>query len=295
MLTLQKYWIFAITIFINSTIAQAAPIDIMTLWPQDSVPQHPHHQLKKNITTVTTPFMVVYSPSQTNHIAIVVVSGGGYAHEVVQKEGTPTALWLQQHGFTVFELIYRLPIINQDNSRDVAFADAQRAIRLIKASGQYQQVGILGFSAGGHIAGMLATQWDRPFYHAIDHNDSISARPDFAVLLYPIVSMQAPLNQTHAYKVLFKPNTNNNILRQYSVNQNVSANTPPMFIAHATDDPISSVENSQLLHHALEQQHIQNQLILFNQGGHGWGLGNNPQTQQWPQLFLHWLTQHTAH
>lgn len=289
-MSIKQHCIFAL-IFIISTALQAQPIDIISLWPNDTAPTSPKHQLKKNIKTVPTPFMAVYTPTQSNHTAILVMSGGGYAHEVVNEEGTPTALWLQQHGFTVFELVYRLPSIGQASTRDLPFADAQRAIRLIKATGQYRHIGVMGFSAGGHVAGMLATQWAKPFYHSIDPTDAVSARPDFAVLLYPIVSMQAPLNHTHAYKILFDKNTNNALLSQYSVNMNVTANTPPMFIAHARDDTISPVANSELLHQALQQHHISNQLIVFDLGGHGWGLGNNAETQQWPALFLQWQQQ----
>lgn len=289
---MKSYYTFAFAFFF-STVTQATPIDIISLWPNDEPPHHPKHQLKNNVHTVATPFMAVYSPEQSNHTAILVLSGGGYAHEVLNKEGTPTAQWLQQHGFTVFELLYRLPHLpQQSQTRDFPFADAQRALRLIKATSKYKQVGVMGFSAGGHVAGMLATQWTTPFYFAVDHIDTLSARPDFAVLLYPIVSMQAPLNHTHAYHVLFNEHSSDALLRQYSVNQNVRSDTPPMFIAHARDDAISPVANSELLHQALIQQHISNQLILFDHGGHGWGLGNNTQTQQWPNLFLQWQQHH---
>lgn len=286
----KKHYIFTI-IFCISTTIQAKSLEIISLWSNDNPPESPKHQLNKNIKTVVTPFMAVYSPAQSNHTAILVMSGGGYAHEVLNKEGTPTSLWLQQHGFTVFELVYRLPMPEQANTRDLPFADAQRALRLIKATGHFQHIGVMGFSAGGHVAGMLATQWTKTFYKPLDATDTFSARPDFAVLLYPVVSMQPPLNQTHAYKVLFDANSNDALLRQYSINQNITHNTPPMFIAHAIDDNISPVANSQLLHQALQQQQISNEFILFDHGGHGWGLGNNPQTKQWPNLFLHWQQQ----
>lgn len=288
-MSIKHYSVVAL-IFIITTALQAQSINIISLWPNSPPPRSPKHQLEKNIKAVPTPFMAVYSPKQSNHTAILVMSGGGYAHEVENKEGTPTALWLQQHGFTVFELVYRLPTIGQTNTRNLPFADAQRAIRLIKTTGQYQHIGVIGFSAGGHVAGMLATQWAKPFYNSIDPTDAVSARPDFAVLLYPVVSMQTPLNHTHAYKVLFNGN-NNALLSQYSVDMNITANTPPMFIAHARDDEVSPVASSALLHQALQQHHVSNQLILFDYGGHGWGLGNNAETKQWPALFLQWQQQ----
>lgn len=246
------------------------------------------------ISQVINPRMNVYTPEHSNHVALLIISGGGYVREELAKEATPTSQYFQNQGFTVFELIYRLP--NQDGHNHFApFADGQRALRIIRSQANplnydADKIGVLGFSAGGHLAGILATQSNFKFYNPKDDLDKISTRPDFAVLLYPVINMQPPLNTTHAYKTLLGKNANSAEQAFFSVDLQVTSNTPATFLAHALDDPISSVENSKKMQHALEQNDVKNKLKIFKTGGHGWGLGKqNTPTTEWPTLLLDWL------
>lgn len=249
---------------------------------------------KGHVTQVTNPRMQLYLPQHSNHKAILVMSGGGYIREDLAKEGKPVSQWLANQGFTVFNLIYRLPDEGWLN-KQVAFADGQRAMRLIRQKAKdydYQQVGIMGFSAGGHLAGMLAVLPNQNYYSPQDEIDKNSAKPDFVALLYPIVSMLPEKNHTHSYKTLLGKQATEAEEIALSVEQWVTPQTPPMFIAHAKDDPIANVDKSILLDKKLRQAGVKENLTLFENGGHGWGMGKKgTSTPDWKNLFLKWVNQ----
>jgi acetyl esterase/lipase len=252
---------------------------------------------KGSVTSISHPRLIVHKPKNPNGTAILVISGGGYAHIELGKESTPVANWLQSEGITAFELIYRLP---QENwkSVNVPFEDGQRAVRIIRSLAKKYgidptKIGILGFSAGGHLGGMTATQPDKRFYQPVDTIDSLSARPNFAGLIYPVVSMLPPNNKTHSFKSILgnTPSTEEEIA--YSIEKQVNASTPPIFLAQSVDDPISPVDNSLLLFHALQKVNVLTELHLFPTGGHGWGLGKKGSpVAAWPDLFKTWAQTH---
>lgn len=248
---------------------------------------------KGSVTNVSTPRLIVHQPQNPNGTAILVISGGGYAHIELGKESTPTTNWLQSEGVTAFELIYRLPKENW-KSTDVPFEDAQRAIRMIRNLAKHygidqNKIGILGFSAGGHLASITSTLFNKKFYTPIDKIDSLSAKPDFEGLIYPVISMLPPNNKTHAQKSILgtQPTTEQKIA--FSAERQVNASTPPTFLAHAMDDPISLVDNSYLMYKALKNTNIPVEMHIFKTGRHGWGLGKkNSEVSAWPELFKIW-------
>ncbi|GAB4022201.1 alpha/beta hydrolase [Spirosoma koreense] len=250
-----------------------------------------------DITNVAVPYLIPHVPAQPNGRVLLVIAGGGYTHIESGNESGAAADWLSNQGFTAFELIYRLPSENW-GTKLVAFQDGQRAVRLIKSlASQYHydatKLGIMGFSAGGHLAGMLATVPQRMFYKPVDGRDSLGTDVQFAALLYPIVTMLPPYNNTSSKKVLFGTGDDLTAEQQYSVQLLVSPQTPPMFLAQAKDDTTSSVQNSEMLYQALLTKGVTtSQLHLFDTGGHGWGLGKagTPETV-WPSLFQNWATQ----
>ncbi|MCU4435978.1 alpha/beta hydrolase [Acinetobacter bereziniae] len=268
----------------------------LPLWTNTSITtQNPNTVIKHGaVSHIDSPYLNVYTPKYNNHVAVMMISGGGYAREELAKESTPTSAFLQQHGFTVFELVYRLP--NQDNNNALApFQDGQRAIRIIRSQAERfhidpEKIGVLGFSAGGHLAGMLATQWSHQFSTLHDSIDQVSAQPNFVALLYPVISMQPPLDHTHVYKSLMGKNHDSVKQAFFSVNLQVNQHTPPIFLAHALDDRIAPVQHSLDMQMALDKNKIPYELHLFKNGGHGWGLGKaNTETTQWSTLFLTWL------
>ncbi len=285
----------------NSHAENIQPSDSINLWSQDylisqrSNPLPIEHQDKKGaISHVANPRMQVYVPIHSNHTAILVISGGGYYHEELAKEGAPVSAWLVNQGFTVFNLIYRLPNDNW-SSRLVPIADDQRALRIMRqqaAHYHYHQIGVMGFSAGGHLAGMLAVSANHAFYPPQDDIDNNVARPDFAVLLYPVVSMVNQPNHTQAFKHLLGKQPTIAEEHALSIEQLVTNDTPPVFIAHAKDDPIAPVADSMVLDDKLKQAGVPQSLTLFETGGHGWGLGKKETpTMGWTSLFLKWVKQ----
>ncbi|WP_367118579.1 alpha/beta hydrolase [uncultured Chryseobacterium sp.] len=189
--------------------------------------------------------------------------------------------------------MYRLPQEGWPTT-DVPFEDAQRAVRLIRSlADKYgidpHKVGVLGFSAGGHLAGITATLYNKKFYEPEDPTDSLSSRPDFMGLVYPVISMLPPNNKTHSLKSILGNHPTLKEETDFSVEKQVTKDTPPAFLVHAADDPISPVANSYLMEAALKKAAVPVEMYIFKTGGHGWGLGKpGSEVVQWPNLFKSW-------
>ena len=300
------YWLLVVGIFsqlINPVFAQQSnqPREI-PLWSNGNMPGGTGPQGgevvsgKGSYTNISHPRLIVHIPQHPNGTAVLVISGGGYAHIEVGNESSPAAEWLASQGITAFELIYRLPGENWSTNL-VPFQDAQRAVRLIHSMAErmgisQHKIGVMGFSAGGHLAAMIETEPDRQFYAPVDEIDRHSAKCDFAALLYPVITMLPPYDHTHSEKEIIGNHPDRLDQRAFSAQLQVSAQTPPTFLAQAEDDPISNVENSKLMYAALQQKQVVSQLQLYPTGGHGWGMGK-PGTQEtsWPSLFKQWARQ----
>ncbi|CDG82506.1 alpha/beta hydrolase [Janthinobacterium agaricidamnosum] len=280
--------------------AQATPNTIL-LWP-GAPPDGPgpggavHQTAKGSITNVSKPYMIVHRPAQPNGVAVLVISGGGYAHIESGTESGPAANWLQAQGVTAFELVYRLP---QEGwaTTTVPFEDAQRAMRIIRSrAGDFgidpERIGVMGFSAGGHLAGMTAATSDVQRYAPIDSVDSLSARPAFAALLYPVLTMLAPFNHTNSHKQLLGDHPTVAEEKADSVEEQAGTDMPPTFLAQALDDPISPIDNSLLMFNALRPLNVPAEMHVFQVGEHGWGLGAaGTEVAAWPGLFTSWARQ----
>lgn len=276
--------------------AEPAP-NAIDLWPGPPPggpgPSGPEQvSAKGSITNVSHPRLLAYRPEKANGTAILVISGGGYAHIEAATESMPCCRWLQSTGTTAFELIYRLP--GEGWPRDVPFQDGQRAMRLIRANATTYninpaRIGVIGFSAGGHLAGMTAVLPDKQWYAPVDPADSGSARPDFAGLIYPVLTMMPPYDHTHSRRSILGEHPSEAESTAFSVERQVNDRTPPTFLAQATDDPISPIENSLLMFAALRAAHAAAELHVFQSGRHGWGMGH-PGTEvvTWPVLFSNW-------
>jgi acetyl esterase/lipase len=233
--------------------------------------------------------MTLHPATTSNSSVIVICPGGGYGGLVTGAEGHGIASWLNSHGISGAVLEYRLP----NGRHQVPLLDAQRAIRTLRANATEwdlnpSEVGIMGFSAGGHLAGTAATHFDDGDPNADELVERQSCRPDFAVLVYPVVTMG---EQTHAGSRdnLLGPEPAPELIELFSTETQVRNNTPPMFLAHAVDDTAVSSNNSQMLFDALQAKNIPSQYLELPSGGHGLNGYQGPMWDTWQKQSLHWL------
>jgi acetyl esterase/lipase len=294
-----------------ANVSVGAADEVLPLWPgtppggpapaglmekaadQSHDPAHPD----RFITGVSQPRLVVYRPAKPNGSAVMLLPGGGYGFLSYDNEGVTQARWLNALGITAFILLYRLPGEGWARRADVPLQDAQRAMRLIRANaGKYglqpSRIAVLGFSAGGHLAGSIATRHAEKVYDPVDAADRVSARPDLAGLLYPVVSLSAPFTHGGSRDQLLGDGSSEDVRRRTSVELRVDADTPPCFLAHAGDDGLVPVANSIALYTALQAQGHPAELHIFAKGGHGFGVrppADMP-VSAWPRLFTAFAT-----
>lgn len=289
--------------------AHAAPItwgdDIIQLWPGKApgaparLPVGKVEQRSTDpnfndrwLTGIDRATLMVRRAAQPNGAAVLLVPGGGYGFLSIDNEGEEQARWLNARGVTCFILSYRLPGEGWANRATVPLQDAQRAIRVIRArAASYgvdpKRVAALGFSAGGHLAGSLATRFDERVYAPVDAADQLSARPDLAGLIYPVVSLSAPFTHGGSRDALFGPGADAALLRAASVETRVTDATPPIFLAHASDDGLVPIGNSIALYQAMLEKGRETEFHGFDKGGHGFGarLPESVPASVWPKLF----------
>lgn len=245
------------------------------------------------ITGVVRPRLMVLQPDRPSGSAALVIPGGGYARLVTGPEGPEIARWLTARGWTVFVLVYRLPGEGWLRRADVPLQDGQRAVRLIRArAGAFgvdpRRLVVIGSSAGGHLCADLATRFGTQVYDPVDPADRQSARPDLAVLLYPVQTLADPYAHRGSRDRLLGKGASIDLMRAYSPENNVGGETPPFLIIHAENDPTVPVENSLRMRSALKSARVRVETHLFPDGGHGFGIASvaNTTTSAWPELIL---------
>ncbi|MEI7065532.1 pectin acetylesterase PaeX [Dickeya chrysanthemi] len=248
------------------------------------------------VTGIRSPEITVYVPDNPNGTALLITPGGSYQRVVLDKEGSDLAPYFTQQGYTLFVMTYRMPADGHQEGADAPLADAQRAIRTLRShAAQWrinpQRIGIMGFSAGGHVAASLGTRFAQTVYPAQDEIDNVSARPDFMVLMYPVISMQENIAHAGSRKALIGSHPSEAQIERYSAEKQVSAQTPPTFLVHAIDDPSVSVDNSLVMLSALRENKIPTEIHLFEQGKHGFGIRGTVglPAAAWPQLLNNWI------
>ncbi|MCD0246289.1 alpha/beta hydrolase [Xanthomonas melonis] len=282
--------------------AGVAPGDTALTQPQRIVERssdaaHPD----RYIQAISQPYLVVYRPKRPNGTALLVTPGGGYQRIVLDNEGSMLApSFVDTAGITLFVLRYRLPGEGHPDAADVPLADAQRALRLIRANAarygiDAQRVGVMGFSAGGHVAASLGTRYAAQVYPAQDAADALSARPDFQLLIYPVIDMDSANAHPGSRERLLGRTPGQAQVRAYSPQLHVDARTPPAFLLHAQDDAVVPVRNSLLMYDALLHAGVASELHVFPQGGHGFGTGRiaGLTLAAWPQLAQAWMARVT--
>jgi len=257
---------------------------------------------KLRITQVDEPMIEVYLPSKTfvSGEAIVICPGGGYRILAYNHEGSDIAKWFNSYGITAIVLKYRLPQdANNIEGRLSPFLDAQRAMRLTRFHSEEwgidpNKIGLKGFSAGGHLASTLGTHFNDNFF-VTDKVDSLSCRPDFMILMYPVITFKEPFLHIGSRNNLMGDNGGSELIKYYSNELHITKNTPPTFLVHAGDDKSVPVENSLMFYNNLRKQGVSCELHIFQEGGHGFGVAlGKGRLEQWKDLCISWIKRTTS-
>lgn len=277
----------------------------LKLWP-DGIPgskTDPSYVEKITITDgritrcekVVTPDLTVFlpSPEKATGAAVLIFPGGGYGVLAFDHEGNAIARWLNDNGIAGIILKYRLPSDQIMIDKSIGpLQDAQEAMRIIRRRATEwkidpKKVGVIGFSAGGHLASTISTHYTEKVY---DVKDYISARPDFSLLIYPVVSMDTTITHRGTRNNLIGIDPiEKNVLR-FSNEKQITSDTPPAFLVHSSDDKAVPVMNSIGYFKRLQEFGIPVELHIFQKGGHGYGLALNGGTESsWPGLCIRWL------
>lgn len=250
---------------------------------------------------VQEPSIEVRLPARGNATrqAVIVCPGGGYGGLAYDWEGTDFAGWLNSRGVAAIILSYRLPA-----DGDIAhqkwlspLLDAHRAIRLVRAHAEEwnidpAKIGIMGFSAGGHLASTAAVRFDPGDPSAADPVDQLSSRPDFAILVYPVISFTGPSAHSGSRRNLIGENPSEEMINHYSNELHVSPETPPTFLVHAADDTAVPVKNSLLFYEACLANGVPAELHIYPHGGHGFSFGySKGRVQDWTRICARWLAE----
>jgi len=250
------------------------------------------------ISKVQSPEIAVFLPAKKNSTgqAIIICPGGGYAYLAYNWEGTDVAKLLNAKGITAIVLKYRLPNSKSNITPNLSpIMDAKRAMRLVRANAdkwgiKKNNIGIMGFSAGGHLASTLATHFDDGDRNSKDSIEQQSSRPDFAVLVYPVISMDKKITHMGSHNNLIGENADAALSNLYSNELQVTKQTPPTFLLHATDDKAVPVENSLRFYQALKDNGVPVEMHIFPTGGHGFGLAlGKGSLESWTDLLVTWM------
>jgi alpha-L-rhamnosidase len=240
------------------------------------------------------PTLTIFTPlaEKATGIGVIVCSGGSYRNVADRVEGIPAAKKLAAAGVTAFVLHYRVPRSDLMVNKEIGpIQDAQRAMQYVREhAGEYgidgDKLGIMGFSAGGHLVSTAGTHFDKTY---IDNPRGTNLRPDFMVLVYPVISFADSLTHLLSRRNLIGPDIYQEKIIEYSNELQVTSATPPTFITHAVDDTVVKVANSLCFAAALQQKHVPVKLFMYAKGGHGFGINNRTSTTQWIDPCIDWI------
>ena len=244
------------------------------------------------LSNISKPELTIYIPenSDTGKTAIVICPGGGYGVVCASYEGHKIARAMNEKGVAAFVLKYRLPSDRTCSNKSIApLQDAQRAIKIVRDNAERwginpNKIGIAGFSAGGHLASTAGTHFLKSY---IQNDESTSVRPDFMMLVYPVISMQPELTDAGSCRRLLGENPTSDMLNIFSNEKQVTENTPPAFLTHAMDDDVVPVENSIRFYEALKAKNVPADMHLFSKGKHGFPL--EPASSNWLDYAFQWM------
>lgn len=279
-----------LVLFAMTAISTTSPQNIVPLWNGPAPFSH-------GTTPNDIPTLTVFLPEKASQAtsAVVICPGGGYGFLAFDYEGINEAEWFQQRGVAAFVLKYRLPA--KGYRHPVPLLDVQRAIRLVRSHAadwkiNPAKVGIMGFSAGGHLASTLETHFDAGNPLAVDPVDQPSCRPDFAVLVYAVISMKDGVTDPGSKNNLLGPHADPQLAESLSNETQVTPQTPPTLMVHAVDDEVVPIEkSSRLMYAALQKAGVPSALQEYSHGSHGFGFGPNQKNAPpgWLDKAYDWL------
>jgi len=247
------------------------------------------------LTGIARPELYVIRPERPDGSALLIAPGGGYRELYVDAEGFDIANRFRAAGVTAFVLVYRLPGEGWLAAPDVPLQDAQRAMRLVRANAALfgidpARIGVIGFSAGGHVAASLAVRASAAVYDPRDATDLPSAKPAFAATVYPVITMLPPYAHEASREMLLGAHPSAALRAAYSCERLVTHEAPPMFLVHALDDSFVPPENTLALFAALRAAQVPVEMHLFERGGHGFAIRGTTglPAAAWPDLLLKW-------
>lgn len=293
---LNSFFIVILMVSIGCLHAQNVEIELWSSEIPGSIRADDYNEIyNENLDQfrkVVDPTLTIFVPKKPNGTSVLICPGGGYANLSINKEGYKVAEWFNTLGITAFVLKYRLP--SDAIMKDKAIGplqDIQVAMRFIRRNVEKwnlntEKIGVIGFSAGGHLASTLSTHYNDLVYKQID---SISAKPDFSILVYPVISMEEEIAHKGSRNLLLGSTPSNELIEHYSNEKQIDSLTPPAFLVHAIDDNSVPVENSIKYFLALKKYNIPSEIHLYQNGGHGFGLGNNGTSHYWTKQCEDWL------
>lgn len=300
---INKFLVFLVISLLMTITTLAQPV-IMNVW-KDNIPGAINNPTYKEFTDssdnwiktrkVSNPTLDYYpaKPDEASGTAVIVCPGGGYFALAIHHEGKEIAQWFNNIGISAFVLKYRLPDDSIMKDKSIGpLQDVQEAIRQVRRHAKEwnidpNKIGIIGFSAGGHLASTASTHFDEKVYETTDRT---SARPDFAILIYPVISMDSSITHSGSRFNLLGEHPTTKQVERFSNELQVTDQTPPVFMVHSLDDNVVPIQNSINYALAMKKHKIPCELHIYEHGGHGYGLGRSNDTEtSWPEACKLWL------
>ena len=284
-------------------VQPASGQQIIPLWP-DVLPnskglEDQEFEENQRIRFIKHPTLTAFFPNQESNtgVAVIICPGGGYRHLAIHKEGYQTAKWLNTKGINAFVLKYRTPSESEDLQipYKAPLQDAQRAIQIIrKRASEWSinpdKIGIMGFSAGGHLAATASVHYEEDWGNIVDAWSAVSSKPDFSVLLYPVISTDEEIVSKGSIQNLLRNNDTPDLREFFSLEKHITEKTPPALLIHASDDEAVNPANSIRYYLNMIEKGNEAALHIFSTGGHGFGLGDHTANAwMWPELCLRWI------
>jgi len=285
---------FLIVLFAIFSMHSQEVLPLYKTVPNSKPSANKERTINNMIRRVTVPTLTIYKPAKHNaqRSAVIICPGGGYSVLASGHEGADVAKALNNFGITAFVLKYRLP--NDSIMKDKSIGslqDVQRAFQIVRERAaewnlDTAKIGIMGFSAGGHLAATASVQYSR---EVIENPKHTSFKPDFSILIYPVISFSDNLTHMGSRDNLIGKNPDEATIKKYSNELQVNTQTPPAFLVHSADDTVVPVGNSIAYYEALIKNKVYSEMLLYPHGGHGYGMNNKTTEDKWMDNLKNWM------